>query len=1095
MSRSTDLCDAVGDRAGARDGRRRRAGARCWNRRREPRGACCERSRCRVHATRVSCILVRLGRSSHFGRRRSREEPRDPHPRTRAPYRAHRGGPARGGQRSASPRRPRARSSARRACRSRASTTRSTRATSSSTSSSPPSSPASSRPSSPTSCRARASRELLESGIVGYFEHLKADPEHEQAMLELTQYALRSPERRSARARPVRAVRRARRALPRARRRGRRRRRGGSRSRRWRACSSRSPTDSPSPGSSIATTTPPGRSHTRPPTPSREWPTPDDEPRPRPARARAPVHDQPVAALGEPVRRVSAGWIGAFATVWLGVWMAQLTPVQLLLPAQIDAELHPENWVDSVVAFGTISGIAAIATVIAYPLTGALSDRTASRFGRRRPWIVVGALVFALSLVVLGLQTEIWAIGAAWVAASVGFCIMTAALTATISDQVPVGQRGFVSGWMSAPQAVGIIVGLLLVTELVTDQALGYALLAVIVVVLAIPFLTRHDEPLAAAERARVTAKGILAGFWISPAQAPRLRLDPAQPRARLGRQRARHEPAALLPDVPARRRRRRGRPHRAHAHLHGVRDPRVAPARPALRPPRPTQGVRLPRLGPAGLRGAAPRDLPRPHRGDDRRRHPRPRLRLLPLGRPGARHPGAARRGLARQGPRHHEHRVGGAAGDRPADRRGRGASPPARSCWSSCSAPCSPSPAPSPSRGCGACADGPRPAIRRHGDGCRDLARSRPLLAGAHRRHRSTSTRRSARSTSARCATTRRTWCAARPARRSASRRSRCACAAWSRRSCSSPGTAACSPTRSPRRSGWPTRSTTSWSAIPRRSAAASAGSAPTPTSRAGSRSWSTRRSSSTSSTTCCPRRGARRSGCASSSTRRGTPRCSGTSACAGRPCTIRPTRARSPRTSCGGPGFRLVGMMSYEAQIAGVVNRPAGRPVDGAVNRWMQSRSLPELLERRARAVAAVREHADLEFVNGGGTGLARGDGGGCLGDRDRRGLRPLRRPPVRRLRPLHARAGRRVRARRRALAEPRARDDPRRRLDRIGPARSRPRAADRVARGTVDARARIGRRGADAGDRRRRGRACVPATGCGSGTPSRASCRST
>jgi len=69
---------------------------------------------------------------------------------------------------------------------------------------------------------------------------------------------------------------------------------------------------------------------------------------------------------------------------------------------------------------------------------------------------------------------------------------------------------------------------------------------------------------------------------------------------------------------------------------------------------------------------------------------------------------------------------------------------------------------------------------------------------------------------------------------------------------------------------------------------------------------------------------------------------------------------------------PGFRLVGMMSYEAQIAGVVNRPAGRPVDGAVNRWMQSRSMPELLERRARAVAAVREHADLEFVNGGGTG---------------------------------------------------------------------------------------------------------------------------
>jgi MFS family permease len=235
----------------------------------------------------------------------------------------------------------------------------------------------------------------------------------------------------------------------------------------------------------------------------------------------APPAPEPVAALGEPVRRVSGGWIAAFATIWFAIWMAQLAPIQLLLPAQIDAELHPDDWVDSVVAFGTISGIAAVATVIAYPITGALSDRTTSRYGRRRPWILIGALVFATALVVLGLQTQIWAIGAAWVAASVGFCIMTAALTATISDQVPVGQRGFVSGWMSAPQSLGIIVGLVLVTELVTDMSLGYALLAGILVVLAVPFLTRHDEPLAAAERARVSARGMLASLWISPREHP----------------------------------------------------------------------------------------------------------------------------------------------------------------------------------------------------------------------------------------------------------------------------------------------------------------------------------------------------------------------------------------------------------------------------------------------------------------------------------------------------------------------------------------------------------------------------------------------
>ncbi|WP_250002496.1 amino acid deaminase/aldolase [Actinoplanes sp. M2I2] len=69
---------------------------------------------------------------------------------------------------------------------------------------------------------------------------------------------------------------------------------------------------------------------------------------------------------------------------------------------------------------------------------------------------------------------------------------------------------------------------------------------------------------------------------------------------------------------------------------------------------------------------------------------------------------------------------------------------------------------------------------------------------------------------------------------------------------------------------------------------------------------------------------------------------------------------------------PGFTLVGMMSYEAQIAGLGDLPPGRALRGRAIRLMQSRSFPEILRRRAEAVAAVREVADLEFVNAGGTG---------------------------------------------------------------------------------------------------------------------------
>jgi D-serine deaminase-like pyridoxal phosphate-dependent protein len=65
---------------------------------------------------------------------------------------------------------------------------------------------------------------------------------------------------------------------------------------------------------------------------------------------------------------------------------------------------------------------------------------------------------------------------------------------------------------------------------------------------------------------------------------------------------------------------------------------------------------------------------------------------------------------------------------------------------------------------------------------------------------------------------------------------------------------------------------------------------------------------------------------------------------------------------------PGFFLVGMMAYEAQIAGVTNKGLRKiPV-----RAMQKASASELAERRGAAVALVSEIAALEFVNGGGTG---------------------------------------------------------------------------------------------------------------------------
>ena len=69
---------------------------------------------------------------------------------------------------------------------------------------------------------------------------------------------------------------------------------------------------------------------------------------------------------------------------------------------------------------------------------------------------------------------------------------------------------------------------------------------------------------------------------------------------------------------------------------------------------------------------------------------------------------------------------------------------------------------------------------------------------------------------------------------------------------------------------------------------------------------------------------------------------------------------------------PGFELAGIMGYEAHIAGVGDRPLGKPLMRPVIKTIKRLSVPELAERRAAVVAAVREVAPVELVNGGGTG---------------------------------------------------------------------------------------------------------------------------
>lgn len=221
------------------------------------------------------------------------------------------------------------------------------------------------------------------------------------------------------------------------------------------------------------------------------------------------------AALAEPTRRVRPWWIASISLANLALYMGYMAPLQVLLPQQV-AIVAPD-WKEQALAW--VTGVGALIAMLANPIAGALSDRTTSRFGRRHPWTLGGALLGALALAFLALQDDsiVW-IAVGWCLAQLALNGMQAAVTAEVPDHVPVSQRGEVSGWIGIPQTIGVVLSVVLVTVVATTTKSGYFLIGVLIPFLVLPFvLTTRDHRLTAPMRAPFAWKS----FWISPREHP----------------------------------------------------------------------------------------------------------------------------------------------------------------------------------------------------------------------------------------------------------------------------------------------------------------------------------------------------------------------------------------------------------------------------------------------------------------------------------------------------------------------------------------------------------------------------------------------
>ena len=170
-----------------------------------------------------------------------------------------------------------------------------------------------------------------------------------------------------------------------------------------------------------------------------------------------------------PPRRAPARFIAIYALAYAALWLALLTPAMITLALRVRqlAGSDPARPISMVLFAG------AFAALVGNPVFGALSDRTRSRFGRRRPYLVGGAVVGFAALALIGAASSLSMVLLGWCLAQLAYNAVLAAMVAVVPDQIPSAQRGTVVGILGVCMPVGQIVGTFLVQQLAGNLTLA----------------------------------------------------------------------------------------------------------------------------------------------------------------------------------------------------------------------------------------------------------------------------------------------------------------------------------------------------------------------------------------------------------------------------------------------------------------------------------------------------------------------------------------------------------------------------------------------------------------------------------------------
>jgi MFS family permease len=238
-------------------------------------------------------------------------------------------------------------------------------------------------------------------------------------------------------------------------------------------------------------------------------------------RAGYPAGSEAAPGQASPVARVGARFVALYTAAYLSTSLLFIAPLLVTLALKVNALVGIDRAPGSL---ALVAGTGALVSMVGNPFFGALSDRTGSRFGMRRPWMVIGLAGGSVGILVVALAPTIAVVLVGWCLAQLFFNALLAAMVAVLPDQVPAGQRGMVAGVLGVCVPVASVSGTFLVKLFAGSELLMFLAPCAIGGFFILLFAaTLNDRRLPGGSRTAWSLRGFVTTFFVDPRRNPDL--------------------------------------------------------------------------------------------------------------------------------------------------------------------------------------------------------------------------------------------------------------------------------------------------------------------------------------------------------------------------------------------------------------------------------------------------------------------------------------------------------------------------------------------------------------------------------------------